>query len=174
MHRNRLFGADGIRSSVDRFPLTSTGITELGRACADWLCARQQYPSVLLGADTRESSHRLKSILANSLSRRGVAIVDAGIIPTPGLSYILARKGFFSGGVMVSASHNPIVENGLKFFDQRGCKLSDQDETEIEQNFFDQAVSTLASYGGELTAEPDHIRQYAVKLVEECRDWDLG
>ena len=104
MHRNRLFGADGIRGPVDRFPLTPTGITELGRAFAAWLWARQPYPNILLGTDTRESSHRLKSILIDSLSRRGVAVIDAGIIPTPGLSYILARKGFFNGGVMISAS----------------------------------------------------------------------
>lgn len=173
MTNNRLFGADGIRSSVDRFPLTAIGIADLGRAFADWLRVKQPYLNILLGADTRESSHRVKSILIDSLLRYGVSVVDAGIIPTPGLSYILARKGLFHGGVMISASHNPVAENGLKFFDHRGCKLSDQDEKEIEERFFAPGISSRPLFGGHLSTEPDYVRQYAVKLTEESRDWGL-
>jgi phosphoglucosamine mutase len=173
MTQNRLFGADGIRSSVDRFPLTAIGIADLGRAFAEWLRVKQAYPNILLGADTRESSHRVKSILIDSLLRYGVSVVDSGIIPTPGLSYILARKGFFHGGVMISASHNPVAENGLKFFNHRGCKLSDQDEKEIEERFSAPRISSRPSFSGHLSTEPDYVRQYAVKLTEESQDWGL-
>ncbi len=88
-----------------------------------------------MGADTRESSQRLKRTLSDGLSRAGVRVIDAGTLPTAALSFLIASKGFFSGGAMITASHNPVIENGIKVFDPRGVKVTDEIELQIEEHF---------------------------------------
>lgn len=132
----RLFSADDIRGIVDKHPLRREDVERLGRVLAVWLRQYTPSPTFLIGADTRESSQRLKASLIEGLAHSGVRVIDAGILPTAAVSYLIASKGTFAGGVMVSVSHNPLTENDIKIFDHRGIKLSDETECFIEDLFF--------------------------------------
>jgi len=124
-------------------------------------------PTFLIGADTRESSHRLKAALVEGLTRGGVRVVDAGILPTAAISYLIIRKGSFAGGAMVSASHNPIVENGIKVFNHRGVKVSDETEHLIENLFFGDTVLPFEIRPAVMAEQPELIQHYALALVRE-------
>ena len=124
------FGTDGIRGVAGEPPLDPTTVFAIGVALGDYL-NRNGHRRVVLGEDTRESSRWIADTLAASLTSRGVAFAEAGIIPTPGVAY-LARGQDFAAGVMNSASHNPFQDNGIKIFDHSGLKLPDAVEAELE------------------------------------------
>lgn len=132
----RLFGADGIRGVIDQYPFRKEDQRRLGQSLALACLQHAQKPVILLGTDTRESNQRIKEALVEGLTCAGVEVWDVGIIPTAAISYLVASHPELYGGVMVSASHNPILENGIKVFDGRGMKLSDQQEAELEEFFF--------------------------------------
>jgi phosphoglucosamine mutase len=167
---NKLFGADGIRGAIGRYPFRVEDVERLGRAVAAWLREISLAPAFLIGTDTRESSQRLKAAFIDGLTRAGIHVVDASVLPTPAVSYLIARKGVFAGGAMVSASHSPVVENGFKFFDQGGTKIRDEEEALIETLFFGSEVLPLQSRRAPTTREPDYARQYAYALAHEYRD----
>lgn len=131
----RLFGADGIRGVIDQYPFRKEDQRRLGQSLALACLQHAQKPVILLGTDTRESNQRIKEALVEGLTCAGVEVWDVGIIPTAAISYLVASHPELYGGVMVSASHNPILENGIKVFDGRGMKLSDQQEAELEEFF---------------------------------------
>ncbi len=137
----RLFGTDGIRGVAGNPPLDPRTVTALGIALGDDL-HRQSLASkpvligpVLLGIDTRESGPEIAAWLADGLRRTGVGVEFAGVVTTPGVAY-LTRTGEFSAGVMISASHNPFEDNGIKVFARTGYKLPDSEEHEIEEEIF--------------------------------------
>jgi phosphoglucosamine mutase len=166
--RKHLFSADGIRGFVDQHPLTPQGMELFGRAVAAWLHGRAvQRPPCLLGSDTRESSRRLKLALANGLTRGGIPVVDAVILPTPALSYLLANKGFFAAGIMVSASHNAVDENGVKVFDERGLKLDDASENQIESLLASESRLPFEIRPASISQEPAFAEYYARMLARE-------
>ena len=131
------FGTDGIRGNADNFPFTDQALTALGRACAAW--AQQQYgknrPKMLIGADTRISGPRIKQALVAGLLSGGVEVWDAGVIPTPAVCELIMLDTSFDAGIVISASHNPFHDNGIKIFDSRRCKISPEDEQRITQLF---------------------------------------
>jgi phosphoglucosamine mutase len=132
----RLFGTDGIRGVAGEPPLDAQTVTALGIALGDdllkqGLAARP----FLIGMDTRESGPLIAAQLASGLAQRGFAIEFAGVVTTPSLAY-LTRTGGFAAGVMISASHNPFADNGIKVFAATGYKLPDADEHEIEEEIF--------------------------------------
>jgi len=129
----RLFGTDGIRGVAGDPPLDPKTVTALGIALGDDL-VRQGLGSapVLIGMDTRESGPVIAAQLAEGLERPGVKATFAGVVTTPGVAY-LTRTGEFSAGVMISASHNPFEDNGIKVFARTGYKLPDKEEHEIEE-----------------------------------------
>jgi phosphoglucosamine mutase len=129
-------------------------------------------PSFLIGTDTRESCHRLKAAFVEGLTRAGVRVVDAGILPTAAVSFLIASKGFFAGGAMVSASHNPIEENGIKIFSHRGTKIDDYTEEFLESLFFGDEPLPFEIRPATITTEPDYARQYAHALAREYRDYE--
>jgi len=135
--KRKLFGTDGIRAVANKFPLTPEMVQRIGMAYGVYL--RSKYPqerhTVVVGMDTRLSSDMIKSALISGLTSAGVDVIDAGIIPTPGVSFLI-REGDFSGGVMVSASHNPYEYNGLKFFNREGRKFSEAEEGGLEVVIF--------------------------------------
>ena len=135
----RLFGTDGIRGVAGSPPLDPVTVTALGIALGDDLArpGRSTVPPgpVLIGMDTRESGPAIAAQLADGLRRSGLATRFAGVITTPGVAY-LTRTGEFSAGVMISASHNPFEDNGLKVFSSTGFKLPDSDEHDIEEEIF--------------------------------------
>jgi phosphoglucosamine mutase len=132
----KLFGTDGIRGTAGKPPLDSRTVTALGIALAEDLekrgAARQP---VLIGMDTRESGSSIAAHLADGLRRGGVDAAFAGVLTTPGVAY-LTRTGDYSAGVMISASHNPFDDNGIKVFARTGFKLPDADEQEVEEAIF--------------------------------------
>jgi phosphoglucosamine mutase len=132
----KLFGTDGIRAVAGQYPLDPPTITALGVALADDLIRQNLADkTVLIGMDTRESGPEIVARLAEGLSRRGVAIRFAGVLTTPGVAY-LTRTGDFAAGIMISASHNPFLDNGIKVFAHTGFKLPDAEEHEIEEEIF--------------------------------------
>ncbi len=132
----RLFGTDGIRGVAGIAPLDPATITSLGIALgADLKRHGLGEAPVLIGMDTRESGPAIAAQLAGGLSHSGVKADFAGVVTTPGVAY-LARTGGFSAGVMISASHNPYEDNGIKIFARSGYKLPDDEEHEIEEEIF--------------------------------------
>ncbi len=126
----RLFGTDGVRG-VANDTLTPECAFALGQAAARVLLEGTRSPQVLVGRDSRWSADLLESALSAGLMAVGVTVVHAGILPTPAVAYLTRRLGM-AAGVMISASHNPIADNGIKFFGSDGFKLPDAVEDAIE------------------------------------------
>jgi phosphoglucosamine mutase len=131
----QLFGTDGIRGVAGEFPLTAESTFLIGRAIGHDLVRTNPRPRVLIGQDTRESSRWIADRLALGLVSRNVEVHSAGVITTPGVAY-LARSRKFDAGVVISASHNPWTDNGIKVFSGTGFKLPDSHEFSIEQEIF--------------------------------------
>src|SRR5688500_9615090 len=116
----KLFGTDGIRSRAGEFPLEPRALFVLGRALGKLLGARlQRAPRALAGRDTRESGDWIEAALAGGFQAAGGEIVSAGIITTPGIAY-LTGAAQFDVGIVISASHNPYEDNGIKLFSPSG------------------------------------------------------
>src|SRR5437868_14309203 len=131
----QLFGTDGIRGVAGEFPLTVESTFIIGRALGHDLTRNNPRARVRIGQDTRESSRWIADRVAAGLSSCGVEVASAGVITTPGVAY-LARSRRFEAGVVISASHNPWTDNGIKVFSGNGYKLPDTRELAIEQEFF--------------------------------------
>ena len=125
------FGTDGIRGTVGKPPITPDFVLRLGHAVGRVLRREQERPTVLIGKDTRISGYMLESALESGLNSAGVDVVLLGPLPTPGVAY-LTRAQRASLGVVISASHNPFDDNGIKFFSAEGTKLPDSWEESVE------------------------------------------
>ena len=138
----KLFGTDGIRGKAGDPPLDRRHAYALGVALAGWVHARQLHAgapaanrSVVIGMDTRESGAWLAGSVAQGLRSQKVAVDFAGVVTTPGVAY-LARTGDYAAGVMISASHNPFEDNGIKVIDHSGYKMPDEEELGLEAAMF--------------------------------------
>lgn len=127
----KYFGTDGVRGKVGEFPLTPDFALKLGFAAGKALASKVG-DTVLIGKDTRLSCDLFESALAAGLTYAGVNVVLAGVIPTPGVAYLTMKHGYIAG-IVVSASHNPFYDNGIKFFNGKGEKLDDAIELSIEK-----------------------------------------
>lgn len=127
----RYFGTDGVRGEAGKPPLTPEFVLRLGQAAGAYFRAHSPKPVVLLAKDTRESSDLLEAALAAGLLSQGVRVEHLGVLPTPGVAY-LTRHLKATAGAMISASHNPYQDNGIKFFGPEGEKLPDEAEEEVE------------------------------------------
>ena len=125
------FGTDGIRGTVGQAPITPDFVLRLGHAVGRVLRRSEERPVVLIGKDTRISGYMLESALESGLNSAGVDVVLLGPLPTPGVAY-LTRAQRASLGVVISASHNPFGDNGIKFFSAQGSKLPDAWESDVE------------------------------------------
>ncbi len=139
----QLFGTDGIRGVAGEYPLDRPTVYAIGRALGQRLAQREQPVRVVIGQDTRESSAWISSVLAHGLEAAGVQAISAGVITTPGVAYLTRANGF-SAGIVISASHNPWQDNGIKVFGADGYKLSDQLEHAIEADIFSHIEQLLA------------------------------
>jgi phosphoglucosamine mutase len=131
----QLFGTDGIRGVAGEFPLTSESTYLIGRALGHDLIRGDPHASVVIGQDTRESSSWIADRVLLGLVSSGCKVHSAGVITTPGVAY-LARSRNHAAGVVISASHNPWTDNGIKVFSGDGYKLPDSHELAIEQEIF--------------------------------------
>ena len=128
---SRLFGTDGVRGLVNEF-LTPELAYHLGRAAASYFGQSVDRPTFLIGRDTRISGGMLENALASGICAVGGDVIILGEAPTPAIAYLVRQKGC-TAGVVISASHNPYPDNGIKFFDGNGFKLLDAVEDEIEK-----------------------------------------
>jgi len=134
----RLFGTDGIRGEANRAPMDGPTGLALGRALGGILRKSEKPFKVVLGKDTRISGDMLASAVAAGIASAGGTVLHAGVIPTPGVAFLVRSLGA-QAGVMISASHNPFQDNGFKVFTSRGMKLSDAEEAELEAGILSDA-----------------------------------
>jgi len=133
--QRQLFGTDGIRGVAGEFPLTAQSTNLIGRALGHDLIRATAKAKAVIGQDTRESSRWIADRVSEGLAAVGVDVHSAGVITTPGVAY-LARSRGMAAGVVISASHNPWTDNGIKVFSGDGFKLSDSRELAIEEEIF--------------------------------------
>jgi len=150
----KLFGTDGIRGTANKHPITGEMAMKLGRAAAHIFKHKAGQHRILIGKDTRLSGYMLESALTAGICSFGVDVLLSGPIPTPAIAF-LTRSMRADAGIMISASHNPFEDNGIKFFSKDGFKLPDEMEDEIER---------LITSG-----EIDHIRPTAHDIGKAYR-----
>ncbi|MFW5713036.1 MAG: phosphoglucosamine mutase [Brevefilum sp.] len=172
--QRRYFGTDGVRGTVGQFPMVPEFVTRLGYAAGQVLSKTDFSPTFVIGRDTRESGEMLQSALTAGLLASGAIVVDLGEIPTPGVAFMV-RQMKAEAGVVISASHNPVHENGIKFFSSSGLKLPEAVELEIE-SLLDQAMDLGKSSGmtfGRRVDGRDLREQYVDHLVDEHQGFSM-
>ncbi|NNN18392.1 MAG: phosphoglucosamine mutase [Acidimicrobiaceae bacterium] len=155
------FGTDGVRGRANE-ELTPEFALAFGRALAGVFQAK----TVVIGRDTRVSGAMLSSALASGLSSSGVAVVDLGVMPTPGVAYISATRA--AVGVVISASHNPYQDNGIKVFAPGGMKLEDDLEMQIQSLILSGTFTPLSVEVGEIVLDPNALDEYTSYLLSHC------
>src|SRR5499427_2800084 len=127
----RLFGTDGVRGTAGQFPLDRQTVRRLGAALVRALPSAAAPPRLLVGRDTRESGPWIEAELARGASGEGAVVTSAGIVPTPAVAY-LTRSAGYDLGIVISASHNPFEDNGIKVFSGKGEKFTEDIERHVE------------------------------------------
>jgi phosphoglucosamine mutase len=165
----QLFGTDGIRAIAGEYPLDRRTVFAIGRALGARLLRRYGAGQgrVLIGRDTRESSVWIAGTLAGGLRAAGAEYVNTGVMTTPGVAY-LTRARQFSAGIVISASHNPWMDNGIKLFGRDGMKLADAIEHEIEQEIFSHLDELTGDFDG--SSSPATLPE-AAGLRERYVEW---
>jgi phosphoglucosamine mutase len=166
----KLFGTDGIRTRAGKFPLNAPAIVAIGQAVGEKLGGK-----LLVGEDTRISSPWILKLLMQGMARSSAQVESAGIIPTPGIA-LLTRSSSFAGGVMISASHNPYEDNGIKIFSHDGTKLTDEVEEQIERRILellpqsaDEETDTIPD-ADRFAERTEWIERYEELLTSHFRD----
>ncbi len=159
-----LFGTDGIRGKVGEEPITPATVLKLGWAVGRVLGANQAGARILIGKDTRVSGYMLESVLEAGLSAAGVDISLIGPMPTPGIAY-LTRTSRAQAGIVISASHNPYFDNGIKFFSAKGHKLPDEIEQRIEQAM----TEPMSTVGSGKLGKAERFPDAAGRYIEFCK-----
>ncbi len=163
----RLFGTDGIRGRFGEFPLDRPTVTALALELADTLRERGgngSPPQVVLGGDTRQSTPEICRWLAEGLSAGRVTVRYAGVIPTPGVAWLAKPLGA-AAGVVVSASHNPWPDNGIKLLDTNGYKWSDDEEHALERRLRSRESTEVPSLSADLKVEENLAEKYLAHLA---------
>jgi phosphoglucosamine mutase len=181
----KYFGTDGVRGRVGESPITPDFVLKLGYAAGTVLAARREghgRPAVLIGKDTRISGYMLEAALQAGFAAAGVDVYVTGPLPTPGIAY-LTRALRLSAGVVISASHNPYDDNGIKFFSGDGNKLPDAIEERIEQKLEEPMACVSSEHLGRArrvddaagryiefckSSFPSRLDLYGMKLVVDC------
>src|ERR1700721_4327570 len=177
----QLFGTDGIRGVAGKFPLTLESTYLIGRALGHDLVRKTRGAQAVIGQDTRESSAWIADRVAEGLGAVGGDVHRAGVITTPGIAY-LARSRGLAAGVVISASHNPWTDNGIKVFSGDGFKLTDERELAIEKEIFgllekpgaaDDTALRIAgpSLPGELALRKAYIESLAHSVSSDLSGW---
>ncbi len=166
--RRKLFGTDGVRGIANEEPITSETALKLGRALAYvFRGSSGRHRRILIGKDTRLSGYMLETAIASGICSMGVDVWLVGPVPTPGIAF-LTRSMRADAGVVISASHNPFQDNGIKFFSREGFKLDDDLEAKIEELVFDDSALAhgRASNGdiGKAARIDDAVGRYLVFL----------
>lgn len=156
----KLFGTDGIRGEANRYPMDAPTAYAVGRALVHRMKRRSHPPKILIGRDTRLSGAMLQSALEAGVMSMGGYPRSVGVLPTPGIAY-LTLSTEADAGVVISASHNPFQDNGIKIFSHRGLKLTDEEEAQLE------ALITPNALGEEHCSGSEIGRPEPLQYVEE-------
>lgn len=172
----RIFGTDGVRGLANK-DITATLALELGQAAARLTLAKlsttnrdsEHKPKAIIGRDTRVSGEFLSHAIAAGIASAGMDVIRIGVVPTPAVAYLMAT-GDYDLGVMISASHNPMPDNGIKFFARGGYKLEDTTEDEIQALLEEPEWDAPIGDGvGDITNDPTTAdRAYIEHLVAAC------
>ena len=174
----RLFGTDGVRGVAGRHPLDRATVQRLGAALVRALPHGAESARLLVGRDTRESGGWIEAALAHGASSEGAAVTSAGVVPTPAIAY-LTRTAGYDAGVVISASHNPFEDNGIKVFSGRGEKFTERVEREVEAIVADTSWRVTDGEPGPVPradlvdAYLDHLRA-VVPDISRLKDWLVG
>ena len=168
----KYFGTDGVRGRVGQYPITPDFVLRLGYAAGRVLVHRGETgdhrPGVLIGKDTRNSGYMLEAALEAGFSAAGVDVYLVGPLPTPGIAY-LTRALRLQAGVVISASHNPFEDNGIKFFSADGKKLPDDVERAIELAIDDMAGKPMQTVAPKDLGRARRIDDAAGRYIEFCK-----
>ena len=145
----KLFGTDGIRGVANEHPMTAEMAMNIGRATAHLFKKRGHVPKIIIGKDTRISGYMLENALVSGICSMGVHAIMVGVLPTPGIAFLTGSMRA-DAGIVISASHNPFQDNGIKIFGSEGFKLPDETETAIEEIIFANNLHTLHPSPSEL------------------------
>lgn len=174
--KRQFFGTDGIRGRANEGPLTPGSVVRLGRAAAKVLIpdpgSKRTWPTVVIGKDTRQSGDMLESAIASGLTSCGVDVRLAGVVPTPAVA-VLTREAAAAFGIVISASHNPFADNGIKFFGPDGFKLDDSVELEIERCMLEDSVMNPDSMIGRISTIGDAAERYIDFVRSGVEDAEL-
>lgn len=167
----KLFGTDGIRGKANFYPINCELALKTGQATGEF--AKQNgFKNIIIGKDTRLSGDMLESALAAGIASTGVDVKLAGVIPTPGVSFLCADDPQAGAAIVVSASHNPFEDNGIKIFKNNGEKLSDKEEAQIENLILNSDI-TPSDTIGVITKITDGLERYADFLLNTFPDEKL-
>jgi phosphoglucosamine mutase len=169
MPARKFFGTDGIRGLAGEYPMTAEFALALGAATGEALRSSEPTspPTVLIGRDTRRSGPMLAAALAAGLASRGAEVVDLGVFPTPGVSQLVLSHRALAGAV-ISASHNPYADNGIKLFGSDGEKLPDELEAALEARIGADAAVVSGSALGSIRHAPDASEAYVQFLLSHA------
>jgi len=161
----RIFGTDGVRGLANIAPMSPEMVMALGRAAVRVLAPSsfEVKPSLIVGCDTRLSSPMFEAALTAGICSAGANVLNVGVLPTAGVAYLVRHIGAI-GGVVISASHNPYMDNGLKFFSATGTKLEDRLEEELEARISSVDVETLPT--GEAIGRPSLYEEGAGHYID--------
>jgi phosphoglucosamine mutase len=145
----KLFGTDGVRGVANEYPMTAEMALNIGRATAHLFKRKGHAPKILIGKDTRLSGYMFENALVSGICSMGVDAILVGVIPTPGIAFLTSSMRV-DAGIVISASHNPFQDNGIKIFSDDGFKLPDEKELAIEDMIFANNMQKLHPSPGEL------------------------
>jgi phosphoglucosamine mutase len=173
---NELFGTDGIRGIPGEFPLDDATLARVGLALGEHVVRQRSQgvarPRVLIGRDTRESGPHIAERIASGLCAAGAEPVSAGVLPTPGVAWLVNREGF-AAGVVVSASHNPYHDNGVKLISSSGRKFPDAVEADLERAILSADGGRQVAHGlaseGDSSLRPDYLDGLRAALLPGAR-----
>jgi phosphoglucosamine mutase len=160
---NKYFGTDGVRGTVGEYPITADFMLRLGRA-AGIVLAKGEKRAVVIGKDTRISGYMFESALEAGLAAAGANVFLLGPMPTPAVAY-LTRTLYACAGIVISASHNPYLDNGIKFFSADGEKLPDEVETAIETEL----EGPFTTVGSARLGKASRVDDAAGRYIEFCK-----
>lgn len=160
-----LFGTDGIRGRANTYPITCDLALKAGQAIGSF-AEENNHTAVIIGKDSRISGDMLESALAAGVASTGIDVLLAGVIPTPGVAYLCSATPHVGAGIVISASHNPYQDNGIKIFNPKGEKLSDEQESKIEHLILNTGIVPRSEIGKILVIS-DGLRKYADFLISK-------
>ena len=164
---NKLFGTDGIRGEANRHPMDVPTAYAVGRAVVHWMKQRSGTPRIIVGRDTRLSGPMLQSALEAGVMSMGGCPRSVGVLPTPGIAFLTKSTGA-DAGVVISASHNPFQDNGIKIFSHRGLKLSEEEERRLEALMSGGTLDDVRCTGRDI-GRPEPLQEVEESYVDFLR-----